>query len=277
VTQALYGYMSPAVAADHVRRTARSTPDLPRQAAAILPALGWINFHVDHDLPSALQAFSLSAHLPHDPWTTRSRVMFALSRNRFVEAIDLLRSVIRLDPFAPWLHARLAWALHLSGQAAESVDCIRHTLDLFPGHEGANLYGSMILAFNGEAEHATRLAEDLAHALPFFDLASAVHAYALACEGRTDEVRAILERMEWVSRERFVLSSFRPAVYVALGDLDAAISELHTSADARCPWFFQMLADPRLKPLHDRPEFLEMRGALTSMEAAATLGPGPEN
>jgi hypothetical protein len=38
-----------------------------------------------------------------------------------------------------------------------------------------------------------------------------------------------------------------------------------------------MLADPRLKPLHPRPEFQEMRAVLTRMEAAATQFPVPEN
>ncbi len=113
VTQSLYGFMSPAVAADIVRRTAESIPDLSR-AEAILPALGWVRFHVDRNLTAALWAFSLSAHLPHDPWITRVRSMFVLSRHRFGEAIDLLRAAILLDPYSPWLQARLAWALHLA-------------------------------------------------------------------------------------------------------------------------------------------------------------------
>ena len=89
-----------------------------------------------------------------------------------------------------------------------------------------------------------------------------VHAYALACAGRKDEARAILERLQWLSRERFLLNSFNPAVHVALGDLDAAIEELRTANETRCPWFFQMLADPRLKPLHGHPEFEQMRAIL---------------
>jgi DNA-binding winged helix-turn-helix (wHTH) protein/tetratricopeptide (TPR) repeat protein len=295
VAQAFFGYMPPAVAADHVRRAAMlgfpaagpgrgggiSGPSaicgLPHRAEAILPALGWISFHVDRDLHAALQAFSLSAHLPHDPWTTRVRVMFALSQHRFAEVITTLRSIIQLDPFSPWLHARLAWALHLAGQAAESVECIRHALALFPDHEGANLYGSMIFAFNGETAQGTRLAQSLAQRLPYLDMATAVHAYTLACEGHTDEARAILERLEWLSRERFVLRTFTPAVYVVLGDLEAALSELQISADSRCPWFFQMLADPRLKPLHGHPDFEEMRSILTGMEAAAAHNTEPQN
>jgi DNA-binding winged helix-turn-helix (wHTH) protein len=276
VTQAFDGFMSPAVAADIVRRMTDPLQDLPLRAEAILPVLGWINFHVDRNLPAALSAFSLSAHLPHDPWITRVRSMFALSRHRFAEAIELLRAAQRQDPFAPWLHARLAWALHLAGQADESVACVRESLNLFPEHEGVLLYGSMILAHSGDATRAIELAHELVQSSPYFDLATAAHAYALACGGRKDEARAILQRLEWMSRERFVLHSFNPAVYVALGDLDAAIPELRISDQTRCPWFFQMLADPRLKPLQGHPQFVEMQSILTRMEADAEVHYTPE-
>jgi DNA-binding winged helix-turn-helix (wHTH) protein/tetratricopeptide (TPR) repeat protein len=283
VTQAFYGYMSPAVSAELVRQSAESVASatgfalgaveqlqqFSGPAEAMLPAIGWVSFHVDRDLPRALLAFSLSAHLPHDPWTTRARVMLALSRHRFAEAIEMLRTTIRLDPFSPWLHARLAWALHLDGQTAASVECLRHAIAQFAGHEGVKLYGAMILAFNGEAAQAIELASELAQRLPYFDLATAVHAYALACAGRRDEGRTILERLQWLSRERFVLNSFNPAVHLALGDPDAALAELRASAESRCPWFFQMLADPRLEPLRGRPEFEAMRQILAAMEADA--------
>jgi DNA-binding winged helix-turn-helix (wHTH) protein/TolB-like protein len=254
------------------RRGDESQVNAPHTSEAVLPALAWVNFHVDRNLTASLWAFSRSAHLPHDPWITRIRTMFALSRHRFGEAITLLRAALQLDPFAPWLHARLAWAFHLDGQADESVRQIHHCLDLFPEHEGSALYGSMILAFNGDAGRAAELAQSLVKLSPYFDLASAGHAYALACDGRTSEARVNLERLQWMSRERFVLNSFNAAVHVALGDLDAAIAELRTADQIRCPWFFQMLADPRLKPLCNHPDFIEMRSILTRMEAAAAEG-----
>ncbi|MGA2649811.1 MAG: winged helix-turn-helix domain-containing protein [Terracidiphilus sp.] len=269
ITQAVFGFMPPTAAASMVRRVADSIPEIPAQVPAILPSLGSISFHVDHDLPSALWAFSKSAHLPHDPWVTRARVMFALSRCRFAEGIHLLESALIDDPFSPWLHARLAWAFHLAGQPQESVKQIRQGLERFPDHMGMALYGAMILPFNGDAKTGIRLAENLAARQPYLDIVSALHAYALACAGQVEEARGILEQLEWLSRERFVMRSFTPAVYVALGDFDAAISELHTSADARCPWFFQMLADPRHKPLHNRQEFKELRAILTRIEATA--------
>ena len=274
ITQASYGYVPPTIAADHIHRVEESIPDLPRRAPEFLPALGWVNFHFDRNLPAAIQAFSSSSHLPHAPWITRVRSIFTLSRHRFPEAIAMLRAAIQDDPHSPWLQSRLAWALHLNGQASESVDQIQSALKLFSENEFTNFYGALILAYNSEFARATQLAATMAQRLPFFDPANVIHAYTLACAGRKDEARTILERLQWLSRERFLLSSFNPAVRVALGDYDAAIEELRTANEIRCPWFFQMLADPRLKPLHGRPEFEQMRGLLTAMEADAAHVPG---
>lgn len=269
VAQEVHGFVAPAVAADCVRRAAQQLRGFSGQAESILPTLGFVQMHVDRDLASALVSFSRSAHLPHTAPITHARALFALSRHRFAEAVAILEGAIGDDPWAPWLHARLAWALHLAGQGVESVKQVRYCVKNFPGHESAALYGAMILPFNGEVENGLRLAVSLSPREPYFDFAMALHAYALACSGQAKEALERMERLRWLSRERFVPSSFNPAVYVALGEPEAAIEELRIAGQARCPWFFQMLADPRLKPLHGFPAFRAMRATLTQMEAAA--------
>ena len=207
VIQAYSGFISLTQAAEQVRRAAQPVPPSVEGGEAILPALGWIHFHADHDLPAALRAFATSAHLPHETSVTRLRSMFALSRHRFLEAIEILNEALHADPYSPWLNARLAWAYHLSGEAAESVAQAEHGLDIFPDHESTNIYGAIILAFNGNTNRALAVSENLVRRSPYLDPAMAVHGYALAQSGRTDEARSILERLQWLSRERFVLSS----------------------------------------------------------------------
>ena len=269
ITEAFHGYLSPAVAVSMVRRAARLGIEEGAGGEAILPAVGWVRFHYDRDLGAALDAFGRSAHLPHDPWATRARVNLALSRRRFDEAARLIRDALSTDPFAAWLHGRLAWVHHLAGDAAASLREVKAALEQFPSHEGVELYAGMILAFNGEAEHAAELAGALAQRRPYFDPATAVHAYALAVAGRREEARSILEQMEWMGRERYVLNSLSAAVYVALGEHGHALAELAAANEARCPWFFQALADPRIAPLRNEPEFCELERILPNMERAA--------
>ncbi|HEY1638645.1 MAG TPA: hypothetical protein VGF62_08985, partial [Rhizomicrobium sp.] len=272
VMQAVCGFMEPQVAADIVRRFAGTAQEISAGAEALMPALGWLSFHVDRNLPAALSLFAQSAHLPHDPWTTRARALFALSRHRFGEAVELLESAIRHDPFSAWLQARLAWTHHLAGEAEVSLQLARTALDRFPHHESTQIYGAMILSFHGEADRGVELAQALAQRMPYLDAAAAVHAYALAMAGREGEARVILERLQWLSRERYVMNTFAPPVYVALGEFDKALAGLRVSSNHRCPWFFQMLADPRLGPLRERTEFQSMLGELAGMEAEAERG-----
>ncbi len=280
VAQALYGYMPATATAEILRRTAEavvpasflregdgSFADLDSQAEAVLPALGWVAFYVDRNLPAALGAFAHSAHLPHDRWTTCARTLFALSRRRFSEAIEMLRAALRLDPYSPWLESRLGWALHLAGDASGSLRQIETAYAQCPDTIDVSMHAALILAYNGETARAAQIAQDLCQRQPSFDLAAGVHAYVLACAGRADEARQILERLEWLSRERFLLNSFTAAAHVALGEPDAALNQLQVANQARCPWFFQMLADPRLNALHGRAKFEELLTILPGMEA----------
>jgi DNA-binding winged helix-turn-helix (wHTH) protein len=269
MAEGLMGFMAPTAAAEMLRRAIKRLPSGMEIPEGMLPTIGWMDFHVDRDLQRAEREFGRAAHLAHDPWVTRMRTMFALSRHHFGEALDLLQDALAADPFSPWLQARLGWALHLSGDASESVKQIHRALDMFPEHASALLYGAMVLAYNGETARAVELAQRLRSDLPHFDIATAVSAYAFARAGNAQEARALLERLEWLSRERFVMKTFQAAVYVALNDIDAALRELCAANRCRCPWFFQMLADPRLEPLSGAPEFEAMRAMLTTMEAEA--------
>jgi DNA-binding winged helix-turn-helix (wHTH) protein/tetratricopeptide (TPR) repeat protein len=269
VTQAVYGFMPASAAASAIRRVAAQIPESAESADTLLPALGWIRFHVDRNLRAAMDAFARSEHMKHDPRVTRVRTMFLLSQHRFDEALDVLRAAIQVDPYSPWLHSELAWALHLAGEAEASVDQIRKAISQFTEHDAAHLYGAMILAHNGEAARAVELARALESRSAHFDLATSAHAYALACARRKGEARMLLERLQWLSRERFVMNTFDAATYVAMDEDDAALEELRIANENRCPWYFQMLADPRLLPLRGRPEFERMRSSLRAMETDA--------
>jgi hypothetical protein len=131
-------------------------------------------------------------------------------------------------------------------------------------------FGAMILGYNGEAARAIQLAESLAARASHYDLAISAHAYALACSGRAEESHGQLERLQWLSRERFVLNTLNVATHVVLDEADAALEELRTANENRCPWFFQMLADPRLKSLKGRPEFAALEATLAAMESAVS-------
>jgi DNA-binding winged helix-turn-helix (wHTH) protein len=273
ILQCIYGYLSPRIAAAVVRRATDGIPELNEQAESLLPALGWVEFHFDRDARSALRMMTRSAGLPYEVTNTRARTWLLLSRQRFGEAIELLRAAMQLDPYSPGLQGTLAWALHLAGEREASMAQIREAIDLSSEFDNSLFFGAMILGYNGEAERAVELAEALAARCSHYDLAISALAYALACAGRAEESYSQLERLQWLSRERFVLSTLNAATHVVLGEADAALKELRNANENRCPWFFQMLADPRLKSLKGRTEFAALESALAMMENDAAVSP----
>jgi predicted Zn-dependent protease len=181
----------------------------------------------------------------------------------------LLHDALEEDPYSPWLKAELAWVLHLAGKTEDSMRQVARCLEGAPDHPASRLFGGAILAFNGQGARAVALTGELTQHMPHFDLATAVHAYALACNGERKAAAKVLERLQWLSHERYVVRSFAAPAYLALGDRSGAMAELQAADEDRCPWFFAMLADPRLRGLHELAQFQEMRARLDSMERAA--------
>jgi DNA-binding winged helix-turn-helix (wHTH) protein len=277
VARELFGFIAPADAAQQIRKIADDVRTSQHAAEAIAPALAWMTFHVDRDLPAALECVQRCRALPTDSWGLRLRALFAAGRHHFTEASAILEHALGQDPYSPWIGAALSWVHHLAGRADESVRQIRRCLEMAPGHPAPRLYGGMILAFHGDTRQAVDLTTDLTRHAPQFDMALAVHAYALARHGSRADAEECLERLQWLSRERYAMRSFSAAAYLALDDADSAIAELTVANESRCPWFFQMIADPRLHGLRHRPEFQQFIAALQQMEAGVNDEAGVED
>jgi hypothetical protein len=69
------------------------------------------------------------------------------------------------------------------------------------------------------------------------------------------------------------MRSFAAPAYLVLGDRDGAIAELQAADCDRCPWFFAMMADPRLRDLHELEEFRAMQSRLLDIERATAEVP----
>ena len=274
--QSYFGYAQPDVAAEMARKHADLALALSPNALSVHPALGWIYFHHDRDPAAADYAFSRPQGQGYNHSTMSYRVKYALGQRRFEDAIEMLRTAIEIDPFSPMLHGRLAWSLHLAGNASAALEQARRALNLFPDHLGTLFFSSMILAASDEAcgagenlaEKATALAKKLIQLAPSFDPAYAALAYSYARQGRANEARSLLERLQWLGKERYVLRSYQVPALVELGDLESALTELLAAERLHCPSLFEILADPRLEPLHDRSEFQRLLNRLGPMRTA---------
>ena len=259
------GYMRGDIAAELARKQAEILYSHSANGYPVHPAMGWIFFHHDRDFAAAAAAFARHQHFGYNPWNVFYQVRFALSQSRFAEAIALLRSAIEIDPYSSAMHGRLAWALHLSGDEAAAIEQAKHALALFPNTPSILFFCATVFAASNagdkleNASLAINLAKRVIQSDDSVDAAHAVLAYAQARQGHIIEARDLLDRQLRLSRERFVMRSLHAPALVELGELDAAIDALTAADEQHCPWLFELLVDPRLRPLHGEAEFERLR------------------
>jgi tetratricopeptide (TPR) repeat protein len=261
---ATFGYLRGDIAAEQARKHAEAL--LTQSDSAARAALGWIHFFHDRDLEAATASFAGPQSAVYNPWVTVYQARFAMGQGRLSEAVALLRSAIHSDPFSPVMHWRLAWALHVAGDTDGALQQAESALRLFPNDPGALFFAAIIFAAasdpNSESAasrdlgaRSVGLATHLIQIAPSLDGGYSALAYAHTRRGKIAEARALLDRQAWVSRERFVPRSFDAPALVELGEHDAALEALATAERQHCPWLFELLGDPRLRPLHREPEF----------------------
>jgi DNA-binding winged helix-turn-helix (wHTH) protein/tetratricopeptide (TPR) repeat protein len=273
LSHSAFGYMRADMAAELARKQAEITLSFAQGGKSVHLALGWIYFHHDRNLAAANAAFGNPQNQGHDTWNLLYRTRFALGQCRFAEAIGLLRAAEEIDSYSPMVHSRLIWTLHLSGERVATLKQAEHALRLFPDHPWVLFFASIVLANSSKpggelSARATTLASRLIQIAPSFDAAYATLAFTLARQRRTSEARAVLERQQWLCRERFVMRSFHAAARVELGDHDEAIEDLTLAEQQHCPWIFELVSDPRLQPLHGNPVFQELASIPSKMQSA---------
>ena len=272
--QARFGYLRPDLAADGARQQAMQLTELGEEDETIRMALRWIRLFHDHDLSvgKEMETDGLSGH--YHPLTTRYRAKIELACGAVRQGIETLSVALKSDPYAAGLRGRLAWAYYVAGDADSAVREAEAAVGQQEEHQGALLFSAMVLAALGapgdkRAARAVELARTLVRIAPYFDAGQATLAYALARNGEVVEARAILERQQWLSQERFVMCSFHAPVLLELGDAEGAMLELSLSEQRRCPWFLEMMGDPRMKPLHGHAEFKRLQLMLAGLGSAA--------
>ncbi|HVO76812.1 MAG TPA: tetratricopeptide repeat protein, partial [Candidatus Bathyarchaeia archaeon] len=79
--------------------------------------------------------------------------------------------------------------------------------------------------------------------------------WAFAGAGRTDEARAILDRLDDMEKERFVPSLYRASIYIHLGERDRAFEYLNKAIEERDGWMFYLRTFPLFDGLRSDPRF----------------------
>ncbi len=171
------------------------------------------------------------------------------------EAIAALQRSLQLDPVSCWNTAVSGWFIHDLGQEEAGKELLRKALDLEPTFHLTWGALAVIHSLEGKPAEAVAEAEEAVRLSASLPLARGWAGYALARAGRKAETRAILDRLEEVSRERHVPAVARIWCFMGLGDHDRVIEWLEKGYGQRDTWLPHVRMMRAFEPLHPDPRF----------------------
>jgi tetratricopeptide (TPR) repeat protein len=254
-----YGAVSPREGYPRAREAAEHALRLDPSLAEAHAALALVRMHFERDWRAAGREFQ--AALRQRPGYATARHWYAtyLSyQGRHEEAIAAIQEAQRLDPFSAVVHTGGSTILYYAQRYDESIDRARAALLIDPGFWLAYLQMGAAYAQQGrypEALAQVELARRLSHGHP---LPEALRGYVLARSGHADEARAVARALEAQGRQHYVSPAYMAAIYMGLGDTDAALRWLQRAYEASDDWAVYMAVEPVFEPLRTDPRFVAL-------------------
>jgi serine/threonine-protein kinase len=221
-----FGDVKPGDAFPKARAAALRALALDSTLAEAHTSLGIVSVFYDWNWAGAEREFDRALAL--DASESRSHLFHAwclVGAGKYDAATEEIRTAQRLDPTSPIIGARLGTILMYTGHPDEGTRALRAALDLDSTNVAAR--GELILALALER----KFTEALAIAPPPADLAAgfngaAIMAFALGGAGRLSEARAQAQRLDEMSRTRYVTPEAFALTALALGDTARALDWL---------------------------------------------------
>jgi len=181
-----------------------------------------------------------------------SDLLSALGRSD--EAVAAMRRAHEIDPLSLTVNMSLGACFFYARRYDDAVEQQRRTLDLDPNFAPAHRMMGGALEQLGrlddamtEYRTAAALSKDLS--------ANALLAHTLARAGRPDEARRIHAQLRADSEGRYLSPYSEAAIYVGLGETDAAFERLEEAFAIRDRGMVWIKVAPRLDPLRGDPRF----------------------
>lgn len=232
-----------------VQKALAIDPDL----AAAHAALGHIMVQYDRDWDGAAREYARAKQLDPSIALTyhRRSILYALQGDTERALAESARAR-ELEPL--WLGPR-AFTGHIyyyAGRYDEAIRILEQVLALDDRVNSAR--GFLIRSLIAKGDYARALDEIDKHPLQAQG-SNAFRAQALALAGQRAAVRAELDRVLALSKERYVAAYDIAMIYVVLGDKENAFQWLERAIEDRSTPIGFLARDPALSSLHDDPRF----------------------
>ena len=252
-------FLAPAEIQPKAREAARRALALDSLLAGAQAAYGWLQATAEFDFAAAERSLRRAIALDSGSSdVTDIFPNFACSFPRLrAEGLAVAERAMALDRFSPFPSFNRGFCLLLARRYDEAIAEAHHLSIIDSTFFYWDAIDGAALREKGELDSALavyRRAQLRSPERPLFGL-----ALTLARMGRRTEAREVLHALEAYARRRYVSPGSLGAVYVALGDRDAAFAAFDRAVAAHDAWLFPLESWPDLDPVRSDPRFAALR------------------
>jgi len=251
-----FGLRRPKEVFSKAKAEAKKALEIDDMLAEAHASLGFIIKSYDWDWLAAEREFKRALELNPNSTTTHHSYGIYLSHimGRFDEAITEFKRAQELDPLSFIINATIGTTLTRARTYDEAIEQLRKTIEMDPNFLMAHVwlgiaYCQKEMWEEGIAEYqkAVTMAGDMTLALGCLGL-----AYGLS--GQTDEALKVLNRLNELSKEKYVPPLHKAWIYMGLGEKDKAFEHLEKPYLERDP-MMDTLTGPFYDSLRSDPRF----------------------
>jgi serine/threonine-protein kinase len=237
--------------------------ELDESLAEAHTSLGWVTFVYDWDWASAGAQFRRAIELnPRYSVARQWYSWFLLAMGRTDEALAEGRMALELDPASVSIRRGMGWLEYYARRPALALEHLRKAVEMNPtAEENHRLLGlaylSMGLLDPAEAAFREAIATSDSPALSTAGLGRVA-----ARRGEPDQARAVLQRLQDWTRDRYVNPAAFAMVHIELGEIDEAFAWLERAYQDRRGWLAYLKVEPDFDPLRADPRFAQFLGRM---------------
>lgn len=250
-------FVHPKEAFEKARAAARKALDIDESIGEAHSSIAWVHTYFDWDWISAEKEHKRSLELnPNYATGHEWYAVFLMGLGRFDEAIEEAQKALKLDPISPMINAITGVVFYFSRQHKRALEHFQKTIEIDPNFAWAYTWQS--LAFwekqmkdkaLDSIQKAATIAPGTAYVLGHLGL-----GYGFA--GQEEEARKVCDRLNDLSKQKYVAWIYRSWPYFGMGDIDTAFDCLDKSCKQRepdlfylknMPWFDKWRSHPRYK------------------------------
>ena len=241
-----YSYVAPGDAFPRARAAANKALELDPHLAEPHASLGFVSLLHDWDARQSESHFLQGIKL--DPRYATGHQWysdFLAATGRLDESWKETQIARELDPLSVIINWNVGWILHFSRKYKEAVAQFRSALELDPNYLVTRMFLGQSYVQLGDLEKAK---EEFQRALDLsggaaFTLGLLGHCLALA--GEKNEALRLLDKLDALSRARYVSPDFFAWIHLGLGELSEAFRFLTAAFERRSNWLAWLGAEPR--------------------------------